>query len=119
MGGDASGKRVTADIGQMFPEQVSRSCGIASGRGTNDLDVVALPVDLPASGTLDRRSLDCAEIGDCEPEVRIGSHRVFQRPNGSGAVDGLLGLPVPRCRPRICRDRAAVFLDSRHPVGPS
>jgi hypothetical protein len=119
VGGDADGKRVTADIGQVFPEQVSRSYGIASGRGTDHLDVVALPVDLPASGILDRRSLDCAKIGDCEPEGRIGGHRVFQRPNGSAAVDGLLGLPVPRCRHRICRDRAAVLLDSRHPVSPS
>src|ERR1035441_8162908 len=92
VGGDAGGKRVTADIGQVFPEQVSRSYGIASGRGTDHLDVVALPVDLPASGILGRRSLDCAEIGDCEPEGRIGSHREFQRPSGSAAVDGPLGL---------------------------
>jgi hypothetical protein len=119
MGGDAGGKRVTADIGQVFSEQVSRSYDIASGRGTDHLDVVALPVDLPASGILNRRSLDCAEIGDCDPEGRIGSHRVFQRPHGLAAVDGLLGLPVPRCRPVSCRDRAAVHLDRWHPVGAS
>lgn len=113
MGGDAGGKRVTADIGQVFSEQVSRSCGIASGRGTDHLDVVALPVDLPASGILGRRSLDCAEIADCEPEGRIGSHREFQRSRGSAAVDGPLGLPVQRCRPGVCRDGAAVHLDGR------
>ena len=56
---------------------------------------------------------DCAEIGDREPEGRIGRHREFQRSGGSAAIDGPLGLPVPRCRTSACRDRAAVVLDSR------
>ncbi len=77
MGGDAGGKRVTADIGQVFSEQVSRSYDIASGRSTDHLDVMAFPIDLPASGILGRRSLDCVEIADREPEGRIGSHREF------------------------------------------
>ena len=118
MGGDAGGKRVTADGGQVFPEQVSRSHGIASGRSTDHLDVVALPADLPASGVRGRCSPDRAEIDNCEPEGRIGTHREFQRPGGPAAVDRLLGLSVPRCRPRVCRDRAAVRLDGRLPVSP-
>ncbi|MGD0392753.1 MAG: hypothetical protein ABSC41_08915 [Acidimicrobiales bacterium] len=101
----------------MFPEQISRSHGIASGRGTDHLDVVAFPAELPASRILGRRSLDCAEIGNREPEGRIGSHREFQRPHGSAAVDGPLGLPVPRCCSGVRRDHAAVLLDGRHPVG--
>ena len=116
MGGDAGGKRVTADIGQVFSEQVSRSYDIASGRSTDHLDVMAFPIDLPASGILGRRSLDCVEIADREPEGRIGSHREFQRFSGFAAVDGPLGLPVPRCRPRVCRDRAAVHLNGQHAV---
>ena len=102
-GGDAGGKRVTADIGQVFPEQVGRPYGIASRRGSDDLYVVALPTHLPASGILGRHSLDCAEIGDRQPEARISGQRSavaeFQRPGGSAAIDGPLGLPVPRCRP--------------------
>lgn len=116
VGGDTGGKRVTADIGQVFPEQVRRSYGIAGGRGADHLDVVALPAHLPASGFLGRRSLDCAEIGNCEPEGGIGSHREFQRRSGSAAVGGPLSLPIPRRRPTVCRDCTTVLLDGRHSV---
>ena len=85
-GGDAGGKRVTADIGQVFPEQVGRPYGIASRRGSDDLYVVALPTHLPASGILGRHSLDCAEIGDRQPEARISGQRSAVSASSSALV---------------------------------
>jgi hypothetical protein len=95
----------------MFPQQASRSFGIAGGRGTDHLDVVSLPVHLLATGILGRRSVDCAEISDGEPKGRIGGHCEFQRPCGSLAVDGSLGLSIPGGRLPVCRNRTAVLID--------
>ena len=118
-GGDAGGKRVTADIGQVFPEQVGRPYGIASRRGSDDLYVVALPIHLPASGILGRHSLDCAEIGDRQPEARISGQRSAARVpapwwfGGNRRTAGPAGTTLP---PWVCRDRAAVLLDGRYTV---
>jgi hypothetical protein len=114
---DAQSEWVAADTGQMLTQEVGRSAEVAGGRCADHFDVMAFPVHLSASGFLGRRPLDRAEIHDCEPEGRIGGHREFQRPSGSAAVDGTLGLPVPRCRPVVGRDRAPVLLDGRHSVG--
>ncbi|HWF16792.1 MAG TPA: hypothetical protein VG244_11470 [Acidimicrobiales bacterium] len=66
------------------------------------------------TGVLTRRSVNGEEIDDGKPKGRIGGHSEPQRGGSKATVDGPLRLPVPRCRPRVCRDRAAVFLDGRH-----
>src|SRR5664280_1417847 len=65
---------------------------------------------------LTRRSVNGREIDDGKLKGRIGGHGEPQCRGSKATVDGPLCMPVPRCRPRVCRDRAAVLLDGRHPV---
>jgi hypothetical protein len=71
-GGDAEGERIAADAGQVLAEEVSRSPGIPGGCGGDHLDVVAFPVHLLVAGTLAGCSGDGVEVGDGEPEGRVG-----------------------------------------------
>ena len=112
-GGDAEGERVAADAGEVFAEQVSRSPGIAGGCGDHHFDVMALPVHLLVAGTLARGSGDGVEVGDGEPEGRVGADGEPQRRGGRGRVGGALCLPVPSGRPPVCGDNAAVDLNRR------
>jgi hypothetical protein len=91
-GGDAEGERVAADAGEVFAEQVSCSPGIAGGRGADHFDVVALPVHLLVAGTLACGSGDGIEVGDGEPEGRVGADGELQRRGGRGRVGGALCL---------------------------
>jgi hypothetical protein len=52
LGDDPEGERVAPDGSEVLAEQIGGSLAIASGRGADDLDVVAFPVHLPAAGTL-------------------------------------------------------------------
>ena len=96
-GGDAEGEGVAADAGEVFAEQVSCSPGIAGGCGGDHFDVVALPVHLLVTGTLARRSGDGVEVGDGEPEGRVGVDGEPQRRGGRAES-------AARC---ACRYRAA------------
>jgi hypothetical protein len=111
--GDAEGERVAADAGEVFAEQVSCSPGITGGCGGDHFDVVALPVHLPAAGTLARRSGDGVEVGDGEPEGRVGVDGAPQRRDGQARVGGALCLPVPRSGPPVCGNHAAVDVNRR------
>ncbi len=104
-------KRVAADTVEMIAEEVGRSLQIAGGRDTEDLDVVAFPVHLPATVTLARGSSGGVEVGEGELEGRVGFDGEAQRDGGLAAVDGSLCLPVERRGPRACRDRAAMDLN--------
>jgi hypothetical protein len=81
--GDPGGERVTADTGEVFAEQVSRSHGIAGGGSPDHFDVVAFPVHLPVTRTSGRGSGDGSEIGEGEPEGRVGADGAPQCANGS------------------------------------
>lgn len=52
LGDDPEGERVAADGSEVLAEQVGGSLAIAGGRSSDDLDVVAFPVHLPAAVTL-------------------------------------------------------------------
>ena len=52
MGDDPEGERVAPDASKVLAEQVGGSLSVASGRGADDLDVMAFPVHLPATVTL-------------------------------------------------------------------
>jgi hypothetical protein len=110
LGDDPEGERVAPDASEVLAEQVGGSLGVAGGRGADDLDVVALPIHLPAAGALAWGSGHDAEVSQGELERRVGFDGVAQRCDGFPAVDGSLCLPVPRRGPRACGDRAAVVL---------
>jgi hypothetical protein len=111
LGDDPEGERVASDASEVLAEQVGGSPGVAGGRGTDDLDVVAFPVHLPATVPLARGSGYGVEVGEGELERRVGFDGVAQRCDGSASVDGSLCLPVPRRSPRACGDRAAVVFN--------
>ena len=81
--GDAEGERVAADTGEVLAEQVSCSHGVAGGGSLDHFDVVPFPVHLPVTGTSGRGSGDGAEIGEGEPEGRVGADGAPQCGNGS------------------------------------
>jgi hypothetical protein len=112
LGEDAGGERVAPGTGEVFAEQVGRPLGIAGCRCAYHFDVVSFPVHLAATGTLGCRSGKRLEIGDGEPERRVGLDRPAQCRGGAVTVDGSLRLPVPSgCWP-VCADDAAVVLNS-------
>ena len=110
LGDDPEGERVAPDGSEVLAEQVGGSLAIASGRGADDLDVVAFPVHLPAAVTLACGSGHGVEVGEGELERRVGFDGVAQRRGGPTAVDGSLCLPVPRRGLQAGGDRAAVVL---------
>jgi hypothetical protein len=81
--GDAEGERVAADTGQVLAEQVSCPHGVAGGGRPDHFDVVAFPVHLPVTWTSGRGSGDGAEIGEGEPEGRVGADGAPQCGHGS------------------------------------
>ena len=102
---------VTAHIGQMFPEQVIRTDGIVSDRGTDYFDVMAFPVHLPVSGLRTRHSADGEEIDDSQFEIWIGRDGEPKSRSGTITVGRTLRLPVPRRRQQVCGDCPAVVFD--------
>ncbi|HEY1618193.1 MAG TPA: hypothetical protein VGG25_11270 [Streptosporangiaceae bacterium] len=116
-GGDAEGERVAADAGEVLAEEISGSPGIAVGGGGDHFDVVALPVHRPVAGTLARCPGNGAEIGDREPEGRVGVDGEPQRRDGKARVGGALRLPVPRSGPPVCGYRAAMDVDRGPGIG--
>ena len=81
--GDAEGERIAADTGEMLAEQVSCPHGVAGGGSPDHFDVVAFPVHLPVTGTSGHGSGDGAEIGEGEPEGRVGADGAPQCRDGS------------------------------------
>jgi len=74
-------------------------------------NVMAFPARLMALHGLRRRFGKCAEIGDGQPEARIGYDRVPECLYGGGRVRGLLRLPIEGGRPKVGRDHPTVVLD--------
>ena len=119
MRGDADGKRVAADVREVLAKEVGCSLGVAGGGGADDLDVVAFPGHLMATGRFARRSDHGVEVGDGKPEGRVGVDREAQRRCRLVCIDGPLRLAVERRRPPVCGKHTAVVLDRRPSLGRS
>ena len=111
LGDDAQCERIAANTGEVLTEQVGGSTVIASGRGADHFDVMAFPVHLATADDARGRFGEGVEIGDCEPEARIGRDRVTERRYRVGRVRGLLRLAVEGGGLDVRRDRPTVILD--------
>jgi hypothetical protein len=108
---DAQSDWVAADTGQMFTQKVGGSAEVAGGRRADYFDVMAFPVHLSAAGGNRGCVGEGAEIGDGEPEGRIGRDRVTERRDGVGRIGGLLCLAIEGGGLDVCRDDPTVVLD--------
>ncbi len=113
VGNDVQSQRVAADAGEMFMEQIGGSTEVAGGRGADHFNVMAFPAHRAATdGTWGCFGVG-GEIGDGEPEARIGCDRVTERLYGGGRVRGLLCLAIEGGGPDVGRDHPTVVLDRR------
>ncbi len=110
---DAQSDWVAADTGQMLTQKVTSSAEVAGGRCADYFDVMALPVHLPAAGDTRGCFGEGAEIGDGEPEGRIGRDRATERRDRVGRIGGLLCLAIEGGGLDVCRDHPTVVLDRR------
>ena len=104
---------VAADAGKVLAKQVGGTCEVAGGRGVDYFDVMAFPIHLAATDRLRASISEGVEIGDGEPEGRVGVDGEPQRRGGQARVGGALCLPVPRSSPPLCGDHAAVDVNRR------
>ena len=110
-GDDAQCERIAANTGEVVTEQVGGSSVIASGRRADHFDVMTFPVHLATTDHARERFGEGAEIGDREPESRVGRDCVTERRYRVGRVRGLLRLAVKAGGQDVCRDLATVVLD--------
>jgi hypothetical protein len=110
-GGDADGERVAADTGDVLPQQVSGSRGLAGGCGGDHFDVMAFPVHHPASGLLARYTGEGHQIGGGQGEAGVGADGQAQRCSGPVRAGGSLRPAVPRGRAGVGGDDPAVVLN--------
>ena len=108
VGNDAQSEWITANAGEMFAEQIGGSTHVAGGRGADHFNVMAFPAHQAATGGTWGCFGKGGEIGDSEPECRIGQDGVAERRYGRGRVLGLLcsaiergGLAVGRYHPTV------------------
>jgi hypothetical protein len=110
---DAQSERVAANAGEEFTEQVGGSTEVPSGRGANHFDVMALPIHLASADRTRGCFGEHVEIGDREPEGRIGGHGEPQRSPCVRRVHGLLRLAIKGGGLDVGRDHPTVVLDRR------
>jgi hypothetical protein len=110
-GDDAQCERIAANTGEVVTEQVGGSSVIASGRRADHFDVMTFPVHQATADDARGRFGEGVEIGDCEPERRIGRDRVAERRYRVGRVRGLLCLTVEGGSLDVCGYRPTVILD--------
>ena len=113
VGNDAQSEWVAANAGEMFTEQIGGSTDVAGGRGADHFNVMAFPAHRASTGGTWGRFGDGGEIGDGEPEARIGYDRVTERLYGDGRVRGLLCLAIEGGGLDVGRDHPTVVLDRR------
>lgn len=118
MGDYAEDKRVTANTGEVFSEQVGCSFGIAGGSCAHYFDVVAFPVHLLAGGTLRHGPGKRFEIGQSDSEAWVGADREAQCDGGPVGIDGALRVPVPCRRQLVGAEGAPVVLNYGPRHGP-
>jgi hypothetical protein len=107
------GKGIAPHVGQVLTKQISCPTGITGHRRSHDLHMMAFPVHLSADGSADIASCQSVEIGDGQPEGRVGVNGEPKGQGGRATVQGALGPPIPRGRVPICRDRTTVVLGGR------
>src|SRR5271169_6860432 len=79
VGNDAQSEWVAANAGEMFTEQIGGPIDVAGCRGADHFNVMAFPAHRAATGGTRGCFGDGREIGDGEPEARIGHDRVTER----------------------------------------
>ncbi|MGO9657881.1 MAG: hypothetical protein ACLP7F_05900, partial [Acidimicrobiales bacterium] len=108
---DEQCERIAANTGEVFTEQVGGSTVIAGSRGADHFDVMTFPVHLATADDAGGPFGEGLEIGDCEPERRIGRDRITERRYRLGRVRSLLRLAIEGGGLDACRDRPTVVLD--------
>jgi hypothetical protein len=110
---DTQSKWVAADAGEMFAEQIGRPTDVAGARGADHFNVMAFPAHRTTTGWTWRCFGDGGEVGDCEPEIRIGNDRATEGLYSGGRVRGLLRLSIEAGGLDGGRDHPTVVLDRR------
>jgi hypothetical protein len=110
---DVQSEWVAANSGEMFTEQIGGSTDVAGGRGADHFNMMAFPAHQAATGGTWACLGDGGEIGDGEPEARIGYDRLTERVYCDGRVRGLLCLPIEGDGLDVGRDHPTVVLDRR------
>ena len=113
MGDYAKREWVAADAGKVLAKQVGGTGEVAGGRGVDYFDVMAFPIHLAATDRLRASISEGVEIGDGEPEGRIGHDRVTERLYDDGHIRGLLCLAIEGGGHEVGCDHPAVVLDRR------
>ena len=108
---DEQRKRVATNTGEVLTEKVAGSTVIASRGGADHFDVMTFPVHQATADDARGRSGEGVEIGDCEPERRVGRDRAAERGYGVRRVRRLLRLAIEGGGLDVCRDRPTVVLD--------
>jgi hypothetical protein len=113
VGDDAQSEGVAADAGEMLTEQIGGSTDVAGANGADHFNVMALPAHRAATGGTWRCCGQGGEVGDGEPEVRIGCDRATERLYGGGGVRGPLCLAIKGGGHDVGGDHSTVVLDRR------
>jgi hypothetical protein len=113
VGNDAQSKWIAADAREVFTEQIGGSTDVAGRRCGNHFDVMAFPAHGAAAGGAKRCSGEGGEVGDGEPEVRIGDDRSTECRCGDGRVRRVLCLTVEGGGHNVGSDHPTVVLDRR------
>jgi hypothetical protein len=108
---DTQCERIAANTGEVLTEQVGGSTVIAGGRRADHFNVMTFPVQPATADDARGRIGEGVEIGDCEPERRIGRDCVTERRYRVGGVRGLLRLAIEGGGLGVCRDGPTVILD--------
>jgi hypothetical protein len=108
---DAKSEWVAADAGEVFTEQVGGSTEVATRRGADHFDVMAFPVYVAAADGTRGCFGHGVEIGDGEPEGRIGLDRETERRHCVGRVHSLLRLAIEGGGLDVGGDHPTVVLD--------
>jgi hypothetical protein len=113
VGNDAQSEWVAANTGEMFTKQVGGSTDVAGGRGADHFNVMAFPAHWAATGGTWRCFGDGGEVGDGEPEARIGYDCATELLYGVGRVHRLLCLAIESGGHDVGCDHPTVVLDRR------
>jgi hypothetical protein len=108
---DAQSDRVASDTCQMLPQKVGGSAEVAGRSRPDYFDVMAFPIHQAGAGATRGCFGKGAEIGDSEPEGRIGPDRLTERRDGVGRIGGLLCFAIEGGGLDVCRDHPTVALD--------
>lgn len=110
-GDDTQREWVTADVGEVFTEEVGGSSQVAGGCGSDYFDVMTFPDQLAATDGIGGCVGEGGEVGNGEPEAGIGPHSPPQRRYRIRPSHGMLGLSVKGGGPGARSDGSTMLLD--------